>query len=204
MLIPLNHLAIKYNLKIKGVLHIGAHLCEEKDDYLKYTNNIIWIEGNPDIANKFNDVYNYLISDKDDETVNFNISNNGQSSSILEFGLHKTLHPHIWYVDKKELKTTRLDTFYKKENIKEDYANFINLDIQGIELQALKSLDNILKNFDYIYTEVNRDYTYKNNSLINEIDEYVKKFGFERVETKWYENKCSWGDAFYVKNNKCF
>ena len=38
MLIPLNYLIKKFNLKINGVLHIGAHECEELNDYTKYVN----------------------------------------------------------------------------------------------------------------------------------------------------------------------
>jgi len=34
-----------------------------------------------------------------------------------------------------------------------------NLDIQGAELKALKSMGDYLNNVDYIYTEVNSDYT---------------------------------------------
>jgi hypothetical protein len=44
---------------------------------------------------------------------------------------------------------------------------------------------------------VNSDYVYKDCPLIGEIDEYLKNFGFERVETVW-ENGCKWGDAFYI------
>ena len=33
MLIRLNELVPKYNIKLKGVLHIGAHMCEELKDY---------------------------------------------------------------------------------------------------------------------------------------------------------------------------
>ena len=41
-----------------------------------------------------------------------------------------------------------------------DNVNFLNLDIQGAELKALKSLQDYLHKVDYIYTEVNVDYLY--------------------------------------------
>jgi len=50
----------------------------------------------------------------------------------------------------------------------------------------------------YIYTEVNSDYVYKNCGLVSEIDEYLEKFGFSRVETSWC-GSTGWGDAFYIK-----
>jgi hypothetical protein len=73
----------------------------------------------------------------------------------------------------------------------------INL-IQGVELKALKSTESYLHSIDYIYTEVNSDYVYKECSLVTEIDDYLKTFGFHRVETSWCENY-RWGDAFYCK-----
>lgn len=46
MLIPLSELVLKYDVKFKGILHVGAHECEEIHDYEKYIdrNNILWIE----------------------------------------------------------------------------------------------------------------------------------------------------------------
>ena len=44
-------------------------------------------------------------------------------------------------IDKKLLKTIRLDTFIQKNNIHMDKLNFLNLDIQGKELDALKSMN---------------------------------------------------------------
>ena len=34
-----------------------------------------------------------------------------------------------------------------------------------------------LNNVDYIYSEVNSDYVYKNCALVTELDEYLLKFG---------------------------
>ena len=50
MLIPFDVIVRKYNMLIHGVLHIGAHRCEELIHYRNYglTNDkIIWIEANP-------------------------------------------------------------------------------------------------------------------------------------------------------------
>ena len=74
----------------------------------------------------------------------------------------------------------------------------MNLDIQGAELKALKGMEEYLNSVDYIYSEVNSDYVYKNCALVKEIDEYLLKFGLHRVETKWYGD-CKWGDAFYIR-----
>ena len=201
MLISIHELVKKYNISFKGILHVGAHECEELNDYEIYISRdkILWIEG---MLNKVNFckknipnivIEHAVISDKI-EKVTFNISNNGQSSSILDFGLHSIYHPNVEYVYSHEVETKLLKNIIYNYNI--DY-NFINLDIQGVELKALKSMEEYLPKIDYIYCEVNSDYVYKDCNLVTEIDEYLKTFGFERVETCWTAAK--WGDAFYIK-----
>lgn len=207
MLIPLELLVQHFNLNIAGILHIGAHECEELNAYLKLgikNKNIYWIEAMEDKVKlmkkeKNVQIYQALIDIEDDKEVKFNITNNGQSSSILEFGSHKTHHPHIKMVDSKQLKTTRLDTFIKKNRIPIERLNFLNIDIQGKELDALKSMENYIQYVKYIYTEVNTEKVYKDCALLTEIDEYLNKRGFKRVACKMWRD-CGWGDAFYIKN----
>ena len=204
MLISLHELVKKYNINFNGILHVGAHECEELGDYMRYisTDKILWVEAMEDKVTMCKNKYpgikieHAVISDKI-ETVKFNISNNGQSSSILEFGLHSTFHPHVTFINSIEMKTKLLKDIICNYDI--DY-NFINLDIQGVELRALKSMEEYLHKIDYIYTEVNSDFVYKDCNLITELDEYLKKFNFTRVETKW-AGDCRWGDAFYIKMN---
>lgn len=202
MLISLHELVKKYNINFKGILHVGAHECEELSDYEKYLtrNVILWIEALQDkvvfCKKKYNGVLieNAVVSDTI-ETVKFNISNNGQSSSILELGLHKQFHPHVHYVNSFETKTQMLKDIICKYNIE---YNFLNLDIQGAELKALKGMEEYLNKVDYVYTEVNSDYVYKDCCIITELDDYLKRFNLFRVETKWCENY-RWGDAFYIR-----
>ena len=202
MLISLHDLVRKYNINFKGILHVGAHECEELDDYEKYItrNKILWIEAMNDkvefCKEKFPglNIEQSVISDKI-ETVKFNITNNGQSSSILDFGLHSIHYPHVLFVNSIEIETKLLKDVICNYDI--DY-NFINLDIQGVELRALKSMEEYLHKIDYIYSEVNADYVYKDCNLISEIDDYLKQFGFNRVETSW-AGETRWGDAFYLR-----
>ena len=202
MLISLHELIKKYNIIFKGILHVGAHECEELNDYEKYLNRskILWIEALNDKVDfckqKYNNIQieNAVVSDKI-ENIKFNISNNGQSSSILELGLHKYFHPHVCYINSFMIETKLLKDIICNYDIN---YNFLNLDIQGAELKALKGMESYLYTVDYIYTEVNSDYVYENCALITELDEYLLKFGLHRVETKWCENY-RWGDAFYIR-----
>jgi len=207
MLIPIHVLNNHFKLNINGILHIGAHECEELQDYNNIgitNNNIYWIEAMKNkvelIKNNKKDVkiYNAVIDIEDNKEIVFNITNNGQSSSILEFGSHSVHHPHVKMIEKQVMKTSRMDSIIDKYNIPIHNINFINLDIQGVELRALKSMEKYLNNIQYIYTEVNTEEVYKNCNLMSEIDEYLSNFGFTRVATKILE-QYGWGDAFYVK-----
>lgn len=201
MLIPLHELVHKYKINFKGILHVGAHECEELNDYERYLSRdrIVWIEAMPNKVEVCKNRYSNLnieqaiVSDKI-ETILFKVANNGQSSSILDFGLHSHYHPHVRYIGAFNCETKLLRDILPKYNI--DY-NFLNLDIQGAELKALKGMEDYLSNVDYIYTEVNSDYVYKDCSLITELDDYLRQFGLVRVETKWTD--CKWGDAFYIR-----
>lgn len=209
MLIHINDIVNKYG-KPNGIIHIGAHLLEEREDYLKLgINNILWIEANPLIYNQIKnipdkrgieEVFNLTVSDNDGKEYTFNITNNGQSSSILELEKHLLYHPHIHVIDKITVESVRMDTFLNSLNhIDTSCFNFLNLDIQGAELLAIQGFGNLINNFNYIYTEVNTNSIYKDCALIYELDDYLSNYNFKRVETKLTEYE--WGDALYIKDN---
>jgi len=208
MLIDINYLNDKYKMKIRGIMHIGAHNCEEMEKYNKIgvkKENIIWIEANPYIVQKMKQqdkeirIIHGLITDKNDDDMLFNVANNGQSSSIYEFGTHSMNHPEVRYVGKIILKSKRMDRVYEENKIEKKFANFLNIDIQGAELLALKGMGDLIKEYDYLYLEVNSEEVYMGCGLITEIDIYLEKYNFKRVETKWWGN-AGWGDAFYIRN----
>jgi FkbM family methyltransferase len=206
MLINFSGICNKYQIHPKCILHVGACQMEELQDYKnRGVSNVIWIEGNPSLVETYTDLAKKeghillqgLIYDEDDLEMDFHLTNNLQSSSILEFEKHLNYHPHINVTEKIKLKTKRLDTLLGENNIPDDSIDFINLDIQGVELRALKSLGKYLKNIRYVYTEINVGEVYKNNDNLKEIDNFLEALGFERVETHITEYE--WGDAFYIK-----
>ena len=207
MLIKFQDLITRYQIKPKGVLHIGAHLAEESESYRSMgVNNVIWIEADPDTFNKLSGIvsdiggnlaYCFAASDTENDSVDFNVASNGESSSLLEMDKHLIHHPHIEIVNHKKVKTRKVDNFLKEKNIIASEYDFLNLDIQGAELLALKGMENSLLEINYVYTEVNTSEIYRGCAKIDELDEYLSKFGFTRKET--YMTEYEWGDAFYTK-----
>ena len=49
MLIPLETLMVNYNIQLKGILHVGAHECEELPAYEQHLDRsrILWVEAMP-------------------------------------------------------------------------------------------------------------------------------------------------------------
>lgn len=199
---------LENDIRIVGSFHVGAHECEEIYFYnhqleLK-TEDMIWIDA---ITSKVNEatqrgipnVYHAVITDKDDEEIVFNVSNNVQSSSVLEFGTHSQEHPHVVYVDKMNLKSITIDTFFERNNIDASKYNFWNFDIQGAELMALKGAMQSIKYAKAIYLEVNEKELYKNCGLITEIDMFLLQYNFKRVLTHMTPH--GWGDALYIIHN---
>lgn len=210
MLIPFSEcveILEHFNIKVKGILHIGAHDCEELKDYIENGVNedeIDWIEANPKLVenNKIKGVKNIhcLAVDNEEGEANFNITNNGQSSSLLNLGTHKQSYPGIVITEVIKTQRKKLTTF-ASENPHIDFSkrNFWNLDIQGSELNALKSAGDLLENIDAIYSEVNTDYVYEGCGLLSEMDEFLKQKEFSRV--KIVMTDANWGDALWVKKS---
>lgn len=206
MLITVEELSKFWGVSPTGVVHVGAHLAEEALDYEKFRwVPVIWVEAQPKLANqlkknldpKNHTVFEAAVWNENGIKLNLNIASNSQSSSLLDFGTHSNSYPNIINVGKIEVITKRLDSLISSS----DMPNLINLDIQGVELLALKSLGNLIKNVDYIYVEVNRKRVYVDCTQITELDEFLLSHGFKRRTTRWYILQ-GWGDALYVRIGK--
>lgn len=208
MLIDFQYLYDKYQIKPKGIIHVGASYGQEAEAYSKLGVKVIWIEAIRKVYKKLcQNVSGYrnmicvnaCVSENDGDIVNFNISNNEeQSSSMFEFGTHSIEHPGVIFTERTRLQTAKVETILKQRNIPAEDYDFINLDIQGAELLALKGMD--LTHVKYAYIEVNEKELYKGCPLINEIDEYLLAYDLHRVETKM--TSWGWGDAFYIKKER--
>ena len=210
MLMDLRQLMPKYGLTFKGVLHIGANVGEEAPVYnqLRIINQI-WIEANPEIfpklcenLSKYNRqtvvALNYCIGDENRDAV-LHISNNeGQSSSVLELGTHKDAHPEVKYIKDIPVKMQRVDSIPGINALLQD-CDFLNIDLQGFELNALRGMGNLLNRFKAAYLEVNQKELYKGCALVDSIDSIMITNNFRRVETKWWSESAGWGDALYIK-----
>ena len=195
----------KYNIKIKGILHVGAHECEEKSLYNTKLNvndsDIVWVDANPrlierNIQRGILNCYTAVLDETERDTT-FNITNNGQSSSLLEFGSHAQSYPWCVVTEVVNVKTQTLTNFYNQNSLDCTKYNFWNFDIQGSELHVIRGSKELLKHVDCLYAEVNVAEVYKNCGQLNDVDLLLSEYGLTRVETVMTEE--NWGDALYIR-----
>lgn len=194
----------KYGITVKGVLHLGAHECEERAFYNNILHiaddRIIWVDGNRNKVEEMTargfSIYEAVL-DETERDVEFNITDNTQASSILRLNHEAGFYNNIHVVNTIKCRTERLSTFFKRINKTVEEHDFWNLDIQGSELFVLRGSKELLSRCNAIYTEVNKKMVYKNCGLITELDDLLKDYGFVRVHTEWTDME--WGDALYLK-----
>lgn len=195
-----------YNIVPRGVLHVGMHKAEEYSIYKNAgVESICFVEANPflcdyvaeQVLKNINNTHivHAAISDRIGEEIELKITNNNESSSILDLKDHSIIYPHIVETHRLKLRTNTLDQIIQ---IYEDpkIFNILNLDIQGAELKALKGFTH-WSNVDAIFTEVNYREMYSGCALIGEITSFLKCFGFMKVEE--VDTGCGWGDALYIR-----
>jgi len=200
MLIDFRTLFPKYKIRPKGVLHVGGNIGEEAPIYLELgINRQIWVEANPELflrlkrnisSNPEAVAYNFAAGDENRQVTLHIANNNGQSSSVLELGTHKNQHPDVHYIADVEVPMMRIDG-YEFHGV-----DFLNIDVQGFELQVLKGIGDKIREFKWIYLEVNKADVYIGCAQIDSIDLFMTANGFRRVETKWVG---SWGDSLYIR-----
>jgi len=200
---------LKKAVKNQTVLHLGAHKGEEGELYEQMgVSKVVWVEGNdeliPDLKENLkkypsiqHQVLNFVIGENDYEEKIFYITDFSQSSSILELEEHKNQHPWVHVLKEKKVTTRRLDSFFNEQKLENENFVFLNIDLQGAELIALKSMGNYLKKFEYINLEVNLLHLYKGCPLLKDLDSFLFRQGYIRMQTKitpYY-----WGDALYIR-----
>ena len=212
MLLDFDSLVDKYSMVITGVLHVGAHHGQEVEDYKRRgINKIAMVEPQPEcqriLEEKFGSddsirLFKCAVGSKDNlgttATMYTETANTGQSSSLLKPVLHLSQYPHIEFNGTINVELSTVDQLVQELDNPKEY-NFINMDVQGYELEVLKGSTEHLENVDYVMTEVNRAEVYEDCAMIRELDDFLEGFDMKRVETNWAG--MLWGDALYVRKD---
>jgi len=196
--------------RIKGLIHIGAHVGQETNRYAENDLNVLWVEPNPEIFPILvENIKNHprqravpaLLTDVEGQSYPFHISsNNGASSSILGVGRHEEIWPEVSMTKTITVESTTLASLVKRENL--DMANYDGLviDTQGTELLVLKGGAALLNRFKFIRAEAADFELYKDCCRLADLDSFLGEHGFRRIRTYPFAQKAGVGsccDAVY-------
>ena len=198
---------VNNGFKINGVFHIGAHQGQEVAVYRALKIPSILFEPHPEsykiLTYKFDSATDVILENVAlgpeccTKTMYCETANQAMSCSLLKPQKHLEYYPHIKFESEKIINQIRLDDYVQEKNVNLQVYNFINMDVQGYELQVLKGATKTLESIQHVMTEINFEHLYENCVLADELDSFLNQFGFKRLFTA--PTECGWGDAFYSK-----
>lgn len=204
MILSFTNMVKKYNMNINGIIHIGAHRGQEIEEYVNngiqdiimfepVSLNFSILEKRMMDINANISAYQVALGNEEKNVTMYLSDNDLISSSVLKPKVHLQLHPGVGFPGTEEVEMKRLDSFSDETQ----NFNFINMDVQGYELEVLKGGSKTLNHIDYVYCEINRDELYEGNAFVEDLDLFLSEYNMERVETDWAGTL--WGDALYVR-----
>jgi FkbM family methyltransferase len=203
VLIPVKVLKRFWGVNPQTIVHVGAHNAEELEAYKNAGwGPVTWIEAQPqkaaELVNRIPTSHKLIeaaVWDVAGVDLKLNIMTNTESTSLLNLGTHSAEHPTVHLSHTIPIKTKTLAELLSGLPAPE----LIALDIQGVELRAMRGYGSKISEVKWIYCEVNKAELYEGCCLISEIDEYLSQYGFIRSATRWTTH--NWGDALYENRN---
>jgi FkbM family methyltransferase len=188
----------------RGVLHIGAYEAEERYLYSRFGLQVMWIEALPDtyeilksniLGFKNQSAMNIILGDRNLDSVDFNVSNNGQSSSLLKFsedsGFQGVVTSQVIQAPMRTLDSLEGDIIFSD-------LDFWVIDVQGAELLVLQGASEAIKHCQTLLVEVSTTQFYQGGVLWNELLKFLENAGFVPL---WSPNNISHLNILFVRNN---
>jgi FkbM family methyltransferase len=187
--------------KPNGILHVGASMLEEAEQYRDElgVKTVIWVEAQPhserrsERAKWFDQVlYEQTPFSDKTEVVELRFASNEVSSSILPFKRHSEIYPDIVVTKTIPVVAVRADEFLVGRWPIE--IDTLVLDVQGAELKVLKGLGELLTQIKLAWIETNLNELYEGCPLQPELDDWMAKHGFPNRDFQEI-HKDEWGEC---------
>jgi len=197
----------KWKIQPKGIIHIGANFCNERGFYAQAgcdDSKVVWVEAIPGICNRCKQIFphvtilNEAVSESECDIEFMVSSNNGESSSILDFAEHAQIYPSVTEAGRIKMRTISLPNMMNKYNLDPNNYDFLVMDIQGAEMNALRGMVDVISKFKFIVLEVSIFELYKTQGLLNDVMDFLRKYGFSLVDMDM--NAEGWGDALFTSS----
>jgi FkbM family methyltransferase len=205
MLLNFSELVKKFNIQATSVIQCGAHFGQEYSEYVNNgINKIVFIEPCEKAFMKLVELYgsnpkvqliNRACGDTEGNMTMFtgdNTVNHGMSNSLLKPAKHLIIHPEVAFDGEETVYVDLLDNFGLIG------YDMLVMDVQGYEGYVLRGGMETLKSVNYVYSEINFDEVYENNTRAEELDSLLSDF--ERVETGTKVGGM-WSDCLYIRKS---
>jgi len=198
----ITHWARKHGIKPNGVVIVGASAGEEREEWQALTNRVIWYEANPVLWPVLernvlcipgHEVVRSAVGSKRG-TIKLNVASAMMSSSPLPLGRHAVHYPQITYTHQVEVPVVDLDASLKGRY---DEFDYLYMDLQGYEGEALTGAKEFLKHVKWVYTEYNKEEMYLGCWLLPQLTAYLEACGFKLAEMA--ELHPAWGDCLFIR-----
>ena len=198
------------DLKLETLVHVGAHLAQERHLYEKCGfKSVLWIEGSPEVYARLSKVLEQhngaaehearcaLLTERDgDEVSLLAFSNDGLSSSIFSptSELRKRW-PHVDVTGAAESVVSRtLDTLLSGTAFA-NRCDVLVVDVQGAELLVLKGAESTIAMANAVIVEISTRPFYDGGVLYPELKAFLESRGFTAMAAP-----CRHGDMLFLRN----
>lgn len=197
-------------LEVHNVFELGANFAQDAEFIAKsfgISDKDVWVfEAHPQMCDvikkihKFN-AFNYAVYNKE-KIITFNAvdidkAENTGISSILKNQLSQESTTQV------QVPAIRMDKFLKEHNI--DSVDFLKLDVEGCNYEALEGFGKRLKDVKSIHIEAEHvDYVFGKNALFPKIEKLLKHYNFEMVYFQRYscQSDSFWLQKKYLKDDR--
>ena len=197
---------------VRGVVHVGANVGQERELYERHGLDVLWIEPIPDVfAALAANIARYprqralecLVTDRDDAPYEFNVANNGgESSSILALKEHRDVWPKVDFTKTITLRSSTLATLLARERIDPQHYDALVMDTQGSELLVLQGAEPVLEHFRFIKTEVPDFEAYAGCAQLEDIERFLQARGYAELMRHRFATRAGGGSYFDVVYGK--
>ena len=174
--------------EITGIIHVGAHTCEERDVYIdlfrQSDDSILWIDAFPEVvmesqrAHPNAKIVCACCSDKDGEGTLY-LSNYSRCTGLLPFTKeHKEAFPTITQME-LTVPYAKLDTLIPKQD--RPLRNMLAISVNGAELKVCKGAETLLEFIDFVVIKSEKYVFHEGRPSLRELDEWLGVNGFSRV-----------------------
>jgi FkbM family methyltransferase len=191
-----------------GVIHVGANVGQEREVYAAFGLRVLWIEPIPEVYERL--VANIaefpaqrallaLVTDRDGGEYEFHVaSNNGGSSSILDFKLHREIWPRVEFVRSLRLRSLTLPSLLRSEGIDVRDYDVLVLDTQGSELLVLQGAEPLLRQFGRVQVEAADFEAYVGCCRVSDVGEFMRRHGYEEESRRRFAEREGCGSYYDI------